>query len=36
MTLADGLRVHGLGEHLDGEQVVVAIDDQAGQEIALR
>ena len=31
---AGGFGVHGLGQRLDGEQVVVAIHDQPGQEIA--
>ncbi len=30
---ADGVGVHGLGEDLDGEDVVVAIDDEAGEEV---
>ena len=33
-TLADRLRVHRLGEDLDGKKVVVAVDDQAGKEVA--
>ena len=32
---AHGLGVHGLGENLHGENVVVAIDDEAGEEIGL-
>ena len=30
-----GLGVHGLGENLHRENVVVAVDDEAGQEIGL-
>ena len=33
--LPHGIAVHGLGEHLEGENVVVAIDNQTRQEIAL-
>src|SRR5580698_5188560 len=31
--LADGIGVHGLGEDLERENVVVAVDDEAGKEI---
>ena len=31
--LADGFAVHGLGEDLEGKNVVVAVDDQAGEEV---
>ena len=34
--LADRLRVHGLGEDLQGEQVVVAVHDQAREGSRLR
>ena len=33
---AHRFRVHGLGQNLNREQIVVAVDDQAGKEIALR
>src|ERR1700733_707303 len=32
---ANDFRIHGLGENLQGENVVIAIDDEAGKEISL-
>ena len=34
ITLADRFRIHRLGKHLDGKQIVVTVHDQAGQKVA--
>ncbi len=34
-SAADGLGVHGLGKDLEGKDVVVAVDDEAGEEVGL-